>query len=279
MLADNPLTNKFIDEHPLEAARVLEKLPVENCIEYFQDIKPEQIGRLFHYFLPTFSVRCLQKMPEDILNIATQYAMSDVCRSLLGQETLVQQSIFDRLNAKLASQLKSRLKYPSDSVARLFTQQCPVIPSSLSVGEALKQIERTKQEGECQINVVDDEHKLLGGVNVSGLLMADKKDSIKKYISPQKRPHVLVGSRISDVENNKGWLRFRQLPVVDRNGIYLGELDFVDLKSFEQGGIGQQREEGFGALLSLAGLYWLSVSWLMGLLFDESKVNKKKSVT
>jgi len=276
MRLDNPLTRHFLLNHPADAARVLENLSADHCVAFLQDIDNEQAAQLFHFFMPGFAGRCLPLMSTELLNSCAQHALADVCRCLPALESAQQQAIMDRLLTRLARQVKGRLLYPIGTVGRYYSQNCPVLPVSLTSGEALEQLEQLDYDEGCQLNVVDDDHRLLGSIDLTRLLNAGRKSRLAQLLSRQKRPTVLISSQLLDIMDHPGWLNHRLLPVVDRNGVYMGELNYESLRMYGEdlSHPGQQRE-AFGSLLSLAGVYWLSVSWLLDCLLGGSDSDTK----
>ena len=262
MQANNPLTRNFIENHSASAARVLETLPAEQCVAFLEEINREQAVKLFHYFMPRFAARCLLIMSNDLLEDCTQQALSEVCRALLSIDQAQQKIITDRLGSRLLKQVQARLQYPVDSVARFFSLHCPVLAASATVGEALRQLENVNFDDGCQINIVSDDHKLLGNIDMARLLSASRKELLGKLISRARRPQLLISNRMNDIASNEGWLNYRQLPVVDRHGVYMGELDYETVSKYQTENQ-LQPTEAFGGMLSLAGLYWLSASWLV----------------
>ena len=264
MRADNPLTVHFLDNHPVDAARVLENLPVEHSVSFLEGIDDDTAARLVHFFMPSYAARCLMIMSTELLNHCTQQVLANVCRALTALQPEQQQSVIDRLSSRLARQVNSRLSYPGGGVGRYFNQSCPVLPASLTTAEALHQLEDIDYRDGCYLNVVDDNHRLLGNIDMARLLSAGRKDSLASLLSQHKRPAVLISSQMLELDEHRGWLSYRQLPVVDRNGVYMGELDYDIVREFQQEYRNPRRQtEAFGSLLSLAGVYWLSVSWLI----------------
>jgi len=169
------------------------------------------------------------------------------------------------------------LLFPIGTVGRYYSQSCPVLPVSLTSGEALAQLEQLDYDDGCQLNLVDDDHRLLGSIDLSRLLTAGPESRLAQLLSRKKRPAVLISSPLLDIMDHPGWLNHRLLPVVDRNGIYMGELDYETLRKYgEDFSQPVQHREAFSSLLSLAGVYWLSVSWLLDCLLGASNNDHKK---
>ena len=81
---------------------------------------------------------------------------------------------------------------------------------------------------------------------------------------------------MQEMINHPGWISNRQLPVVDRNGVYLGELDYETIVSYQtESNLDRKPLEPFGSMLSLAGIYWLSVSWILENVFSNTNKNHR----
>lgn len=278
MLSENPLTLSFVQHHPIDAARVLEKLSPEYSVAFMQAIDEKPAARLFHYFMPGYAARCLSIMEDRLLNVCGEHTVSDLCRALLGMDADLQRAIIDRLQHGSAREVRARLRYPSDSVARYFTHSCPVLTGRVTAGDALKRLENMTYRDGCMLYVVDDEHHLQGSLDITRLLNAGRNESLARLLPRQRHPQILISTPLFDVEQHEGWLNHRQLPVVDRNGIYMGELDYETVTVYgQQMRHRQQPTEAFSSLLSLAGVYWLSASWLLDCLLGRSTDGNSRS--
>lgn len=277
MKPDNPLTTKFIEHHPVAAARSLEYVLPESVVMFLESIEESLACLLVRYFMSDFAALCLVKMSDKLLSECAEQIPVDICRVLLQLDIEQRQSVLGRMSGNARKQILQRLEYPAGAVGTSIKTDCLIFSSGLTVSDVLKRMEKLKRIDGYRLNVVDDDHKLLGSLGTAKLLSADKHTKIDMLLSKQKRPHVLVTAYMHEMINHPGWISNRQLPVVDRNGVYLGELDYETVVSYqEESMLDRKPLEPFGSMLSLAGIYWLSVSWLLESLFSNKSNNHRE---
>ncbi len=276
MKPDNLLTTRFIEHHPVAAARSLEPVSPESVVLFLENIDISLACLLVRYFMSDYAALCLLNMSDKFLSECAEQIPVDMCRIVLQLDNDQRQALVDRLSGSARKQIQQRLEYPPGAVGSSIKTDCLIFSSGLTVSDVLKRMEKLKKIDGYRLNVVDDDHKLLGSLGTAKLLSADKNTKIDTLLSKQKRPHILVTAYMHEMINHPGWISNRQLPVVDRNGVYLGELDYETVVSYQQESMLDRKPlEPFGSMLSLAGIYWLSVSWLLESLFSNKNKNHR----
>lgn len=269
MKADNALTKRFIEHHPVAAARSLEHVLPDSVVLFLESIDESLACLLVRYLMSDYAALCLEKMSDKLLSECAEQIPVDLCRILFQLDQEQRQSVVERLSGSVRKQIQQRLEYPVGAVGTSIKTDCLIFSSDLTVGDVLKRMEKLKKIDGYRLNVLDENHKLLGSLGTAKLLSADKNSKIEILLSKQKRPHILVTGYMQEMINHPGWISNRQLPVVDRNGVYLGELDYETVVSYqEESSLDRKPLEPFGSMLSLAGIYWLSVSWILENLFS-----------
>ncbi|TNF38575.1 MAG: hypothetical protein EP315_01085 [Gammaproteobacteria bacterium] len=275
MKADNALTTTFIEQHPVAAARALEHVLPESVVMLLEELDESLACLLFRYFMSDYAALCLVNMSDRLVSECAERIPVDMCRVLLQLESEQRQVIVNRLTSNARKQVQMRLDYPVGSIGTSLKTDSLIFTSGLSVGDVLKRMEKLKKVDGFRLNVVDEQHRLLGSLGTARLLSADKHTKIETLLSKQKRPPVLVTGNMSEMMNHPGWISNRQLPVVDRDGVYLGELDYEAVLAYHETFIHDRKPlEPFGSVISLAGVYWLSVSWLLESLFSRNTHNR-----
>ena len=276
MKADNPLTTKFIEHHPVAAARSLEHVLPESVVLFLESIDESLACLLMRYFMSDYAALCIVKLSDKLLSECAEQIPVDVCRILFQLENKQRQDNVERLSGSVRKQIQQRLEYPVGVVGTAIKTDCLIFSSEQTVADVLKRMEKLKKIDGYRLNVLDENHKLLGSLGTAKLLSADKNSKIETLLSKQKRPHILVTGYMQEMINHPGWISNRQLPVVDRNGVYLGELDYETIVSYQtESNLDRKPLEPFGSMLSLAGIYWLSVSWILENLFSNKNKNHR----
>lgn len=275
MKATNLFTKAFIRDHPAQAARALEHVSHEHSVAFLEEIDDELAVQVIHFFIPAYALECCLRMSNDRVTDCAESYPEDLGRILSQASENEKKQVLDKIPFALGKHIQLRMNYPAGTVGAMFKRNCPVLPSSMTVAEASRQLDKTRHAEDCPVIVVDDAHKLQGNVDPARLLLADKNMTLNTLLTRKKRPSVLVSSFLYDIENHPGWLSYRQLPVVDREGIYMGELDYETVRMYESDYGELKTREPLTDLLSLAGVYWLSVTWLLSSVFGGQAENKK----
>lgn len=147
-----------------------------------------------------------------------------------------------------------------------------MLPDSLTVADAIRRIERYRHSVKCEIVVVDDKHRFVGVVDLSKLLTSKQNTKLSDIMSRTVRP-VSAHATAEKLSAHPGWKGRQRLPVVESDNTLVGILDYARVKEIvdkEQGVV----LEPTGNIMSLAGLYWLSMAQLLDSLLNIAAINK-----
>jgi Mg/Co/Ni transporter MgtE len=276
MQADNRLTTEFIRRYPAAAARTLEHVSPGDVAAFLNEIESELSSELFRYLMPDYTERCISGLTDKTLDIYAELNPSALVRAMRRLNENSRLSTMERLSPRARMKISHLLEFPEMSVGSIMLTKCPVMHGNLTVENAIERLKKTHPQESNLIFTVDDEHKLIGVVNAEKLLSADAHIQLKSLMN-KKITVVQVATQIGDMENHPGWRKYRQIPVIDKDRTYLGHLDYEVVQSWqEQAGNEKAPRDPFGGTLSLLGLYWLNVAWLLEL-FLSSKPSIKKS--
>jgi len=273
MKNDYPLSVEFIRTYPFDAARVLEEIAVDDVAVLFNDLAAELSAPVLAAMLPDRAALSLQAMDSTaaakLLSEIASAQAARIYRLLTSETRLVLTKL---MSAKTRRRIDHFANYAAISAGDLMEPNAPMLPADVTVAEAVRRIERFDQAVACEVYVVDDAHRLVGQLELGRLLIADHHTKVKDVMNRRPQP-LAVRASAEALLSHPGWQRRRRLPVVERDNTLVGVLDYVRVLELAEHRDRTYPDTG-GGLVSLAGLYWLSVIQLLDSLFSMAGASK-----
>jgi len=270
---DHPLSMEFLRLYPFEAARVLEEIAADDVAALFNDLALELIAPVLAAMLPDRAALSLKAMdPTLAAKSLSEISPSQAARIYRLLTPEVQQVLAKLMSAKTLRRIRHFINYAAISAGDLMEPNVPMLPVDVTVAEAIRRIERLDQAVACEIYVVDDAHRLLGQLELGRLLISNHHAKVKDVMNRRPQP-LAVHATAEALLSHPGWQRRRCLPVVDRDNTLVGILDFTRVQE-----VNDNRERTYrdtsGGLVSVVGLYWLTIIQLLDSLFSMAGAGK-----
>lgn len=263
MKVANPLTIDFIAHYPVEAARVLEQVSAENVAALLVELSPAVAAPVLTAMLPDSAAACL----EIIAPVQGGKLLSDIPASYAARIYRVlsvtkQQALAAQMPDKARSSMLHYLEYAAISAGDLMDVNVSMLPGNITVAEALRRIERYQLAVNCEIYIVDDTHHLLGVIELGRLLVSKRSARLCEVMNPKAQPLAVIATA-ETLLSHPGWATHRRLPVVERDDILVGVLSYTELQNSLAATQTSGGRDPLDNLLSVAGLYWLSLAQLL----------------
>ena len=275
MKVDNPLSHEFLSQYPTEAARVLELISIDHVAAFFNEMPPAVSAPVLVAMLPTFAAGCVARMEATTAaKLLTETPVTVTTRIFRLLQPQVQEALSTLFSGKTRNRIKRILNYASLSAGDLMDPHVQMLPEDLTIADAIRRIERYRQSISCEIFVVDNSHHLKGAIELGKLLTTKHHIKLKDVMKRIKRS-VSAQASSGQLLSHPGWADRQRLPVIDRDNTLVGILDYTRVKetvSPEASETGDSLE----SLISLTGLYWLSMVQLLTSLFIQTETNKGK---
>ena len=274
MKVENAVSQSFLINYPIEAARTLEHVATEDVAALFSELSNETSAPVLAAMLSEKSVSCLEFMKAPYAaKLLAQMPLSSASRLYRMLNNNRREEILGLFSDKMRKRLHRYIEYPPLSVGTMIDPCVDVLPSSISVGEAIRRIEHLEHPVKCEIYIIDDAHKLIGMIELGKLLMSNHHSKLHDIMSLKSQP-VSVHALTESLLTHPGWITRRRLPVVERDKTLLGALEYHSVQeTIRSSGI-DKPQDSMGNLLSLASLYWISMAELLGGLFSMNKSSK-----
>jgi Mg/Co/Ni transporter MgtE len=270
MNADNPLSQEFLLRYPVEAARTLEQVSVQDVAVLFDGSPTEVIVPVLTAMLPDVASLCLGNMqPTEAAKLLTDMPVNRAARIYRLLSTGKQNELATNLPDKTRRRILRFLNYASLSAGDLMDHNVSILPDDLTVADAVRRIERQEQAVGCEIYIVNSSHQLQGATDLGRLLTSDHNIRLRDIMNRSVRP-VSAHASAAQLLSHPAWTGQQKLPVVERDNALVGVLEHGRLLE----ATGEQSVTTYDPLenlLSLAGLYWLSVTQLLDNFFGVAK--------
>ena len=261
MNSEQLLSQEFIRTHTIEAARELEKLPIDEIVLFFNEIPVDQSAILVEYFTPILAAKCLEKVDSPkVMSIILKLSLETGSILLRQMDEFKRTTTLQMMPKEVTESFGLVLKYPDNSAGALMNPQVFTLYKDVTVKEALKQIRKYPKYVSDYIPVLNREHILEGIINIHELIQKKPELTITSVMNSGigKLSPILKREAIL---SHPDWLIFHELPVVDKNGIFLGMLSYKVLRRLEYESKESEQPEYFESTgKALGELYWLGIT-------------------
>lgn len=225
----SPLTRAFLEQHPVEAARVLEQVAPESAAALLNTLPIAITTEVLRHMLAAHAARCLERL-KPAAGVGLLRALpAQTGASLLRYLPPAQRDAWLReLPANVALSLRLLLNYPEDSVGAWVDARVPTLAPTTTAREALERARRAKDSAAELIYVVDDDLRLQGTVRLADLIRANARAPLAQ-LAQRTAPALAASAPVAAAANNTGWVEYRSLAVIDVDGHFLGALHYPRL--------------------------------------------------
>jgi magnesium transporter len=255
------LSKEFIKEHSLDAAKILETLPVEGTVKFLKEIPPDLAAKVSDLMPPFMVAQCLEHMDDKMAALIIEKFSVEVATALLRRVKKSKRlAILEVLPDDSKKSLGLVLKFSEHTAGALMDPQVFTLFDDISVKEAIKDIRNNPQHVFYHIPVISREQILLGLVNIRELMISEPESLVASVM------HTGIGKLLPSANRetilaHPDWRNYHELPVVDQTGLFLGLISYQVVRRLES----EVQESVRSASLSDTGkalgeLYWVGMS-------------------
>jgi len=276
MSSSEELSYTFLETHPADAARVLERLPPAEAAALLRTAPLRLASPVMRQMLPLAGAHCLEKLEDTEIAGLLHGVGAQAGVALLRYFGAERRAILlAQLPTTLTIAFELLLGYPEDTVGAWMDPRALALHSDMTVGESLERVRRADEALITDPYVIDRNQRLLGYVELADLLRAAATASVVRLVrpSPDRLPAQAILSGLGD---HTGWRETSTLPVVERGDRLVGAFTHATLQralSMEQTAPTQRRAED--SLVGISGAYWFGVSALLQLLISLLPVDRR----
>jgi Mg/Co/Ni transporter MgtE len=258
------LSLRFVEQHPREAAAVLEAQLPETAAAFLGEIPVRTAAAVMACMLPFHAARCVRKLaPENAAALLAQMnAVAGVAMLRQVSERRAE-DLIARLPTRRAAALRMLLGYPVTTVGAWMDARVPLLSDDDTVGGAIRRLRREDWDLESFLYVIDRERRLSGRLRSGVLLRSGVRTPLRALLEPAPAT-LLARADLLSVRELPAWDDGEALPVVRRSGELIGLLRYAGLqRGLRHDEAGDPYRGPAGALLQFVEVQWQGLAHLL----------------
>nr|MBM2802512.1 mgtE [Deltaproteobacteria bacterium] len=264
METDTLLATNFAEDHPSDAARVLEGFAPEEASAYLDELPPRSAAEVLQKRVSSNAAECIAQLsPPRFARIIAALPLDRAAALLRQLDPGRQADLLKQAPSDISALLASLLRYPENSAGALMDPLAMALPEDITATEAMARVRRAPRHALYYIYVINREQKLVGVMNLRELMMAPPKETLRTAMRREVATLPAAAGRLAIVEH-PGWRDVHALPVVDDDGIFLGVLRYETLRKLERESAAPPAPGGgLAAVLTLGELCWVGLAGIL----------------
>jgi Mg/Co/Ni transporter MgtE len=264
MDSDLLISSRFIDAHPVDAARILEPMPVEDTAYFLEEVSPRLAAAVMGLMDSMTAARCLElvaakKATEIVANLPQQ--ISPLLLRRCDERT--RQVILETMPHEVAKPLRSVLDFAEGTAGALMDPRVFTLFEDGYVREALRHMRKRPKHLIYYVYVLNRDQVFTGYTDLRELMLADPGLQISSVMRTDMG-HLSPRLNRAAILDHPDWHRFHALPVLNEKGVFLGALGYQTLRRLEhEENQGPRAESAREAGTALAELYQIGVAGLL----------------
>jgi magnesium transporter len=219
------LIDRFLCDFPRAAAQKLEHIDPAYAAGVLARLPAEKMAGVWGALSQDIAATLLTAMSQEACTrLASRVDTGKLAVVLSRMETEESEKVLDRLPPEQADELRNVLNYPPDTAGRIMDTHILPFRAETTVHEAVAMLRRRRTaRSVVKLKLVDDDHKLLGTVDIKDLALAEPDQTLADLA----RGVVEIAfpmDPVEDVVEKLEQLKLDELPVIDAEGHLLGTI-------------------------------------------------------
>lgn len=261
MDARRRLAETFLESHPEDAGRILERLPAEEPTALLGELSPRVAAAVVHRMAGASAAETLGRLPAAAAVLA-ELPLDAAATLLRRLDPALRVIILGEMPADVATPLGLVLRYPERTAGALMDPRVLALPADLSAGEALARIRRAPRHALYYVYIVHRTQVLAGVLNLRELMLAPAKVPLAAAMRPVVAS-IPPGADAQRILAHPGWRVYHALPVVTEGGVFLGAIRYETVRRLEGDAAATRPAAALDALLSMGELCWIGMAGLL----------------
>jgi len=238
------LAGGLLEAHPVDAARVFERLPARDVAALIEKTGAKLSGGILQRMAPSLAGAVLSELgAEKASEILEGMPVETAALSLRNMDPSLREQVFATLPRRRSRALSSLVRFPEGTAGSLMDPEVLALPQDLTAREALARVRQAAGNARYNLYIVDRDQTLVGVINLHELLVARPGERLSSLM--QTKLHRLSArADRHTIVSDPGWREVHSLPVIDERGVYLGAIRYRTLKLLEERLQGNRSDEG-----------------------------------
>ncbi len=258
------LDRRLIADHPEVAAELLEAYPAADIADYLAQLDIPLAAQLLKKLQATIGAEVLDLLIPAMQLKCMELLSSDELLRLLGTlgDSEKRSSLLSRLPRRRERKLRLRLRASRDTVGDLMDVDMLTLNPGMTVRQARWRLMRSRNIQQNQMYVIDEKGLLQGYVMVVDLLRAAGKSDISTILHPASKL-LSMHTRLLTIHQRDYWGETELLPVVDRHGMFRGQLSWLSCQQHHSHTDFSERASLLSVVYESFELYWRVLATLL----------------
>lgn len=223
------LQRDLLENHPLDAVRLLEREPPAEVAEVLTRLPVSITSAVWERLSPDVGVRALESMTEEqVLDVLQHIDPTRAAAMLAVRDVETRARFLDLLPASDAQELRAILSFPADSAGSLMDPRVLLLRADTTVREALARIRSLHRRGIRRLFVVDANNHLEGQVDIQDLATASSGTKLEEIQRPVPAVVNAIAPR-EEVVDIIEQFKLTDLPVIDADSRLIGVVRYGNL--------------------------------------------------
>lgn len=262
---DVRLAESFTAERPQEVARLLEDEPAAGFGEFIDGIAPSTGAELLRYVSASRAAQALEHL--DVAHAAALVTLmgieraSPIVRLVAASK---KSNILRACDERTRVALERVLAYPSGTAGDRMDSSVSSVPVDATVGDVVERLRADAGRTLYYVYFTSEDHRLVGVTTLRELMLASAETPVRSMMTPS--PASLRASQgAQSIASHPAWAFAHALPVVDRNGAFLGALRYETIRVIERElGRGIVSSNAKQTAVALGEVYGLALAGFVG---------------
>jgi magnesium transporter len=257
--AEERVALAFAEEHPLDSARLLERIDPGSTAALLARLPASVAASVLRQLAPSAATACVSALPDDALAALVEVLPLDAAASTLrSTDDERRERLLSLLRTEQRNHLSELLAHGEHTAGALADPLVLALPDDLTVAAAQEQLRGSRQHLFYYVYVVTRERTLIGVLALPELMAAPAHDTLalvmhRNVVSLDARTNLVT------VAVHPAWRDFDALPVVDSSGKLLGAIRHKAIRQMS----GRARAPMMATLVGLSELYWSGLSGIL----------------
>ena len=262
------LSNAFMENHPREAAIVLEGLAAQDAASVLDAVTPEVAAPVLQEMASAVGTECLlacSRVRSGRIMAALPLDVS--ARLLRGLEAEQRNQVFAQTPDEIRRALSLLLQHTENTAGALMDPRVLALPDDLTIAEARKRARRHSRLLGYYLYVTRRDLTLSGTLTLRELMVAPGS-SVLGGVAHRPVERIASSEGRKAILTHPGWRRFHAMPVVDESDRLVGVIRYETIRELEAGRDGEGPQGAMSLAVALGELYWVGATSVTQQLFE-----------
>ena len=221
------LDRRFLLDHPIDAARLIESLDGLDAAEILENQAVDTLLPVWRRMLPGDGAEILNALPDAQSDaLIAELLPHEALRFLNLMKEDERENILLRLDPKISEEICKLMSYPETSTGRMLNPKVMPFRASVTVEDALSTLRAKKATQIRGLFLIDDENKLISRIFIQDMALA----AGDTHLGDLARPVTEYVNALAPAEEVADMLdkdSRADLPVVDIEGKLIGVISYA----------------------------------------------------